>query len=120
MLFETVLTPASISAIALAALSSAILYFLRRLSEQRRFYTNDLPKPPHDWFWGHAKLVGEYMSKITGDYIQAAWTEIKFDHKVPEVYYLDTWPFGPGSSSCARGRTLLCWEPRRMCLSKRI
>jgi len=91
----------TIAAIAVTALSSGIVYFIRRLNEQRRFYTdNDVPKPPHDWFWGHAKLVGEYGKKITGDYMQASWTQIKFDFKLPEVFYLDMWPFGPDFIMC--------------------
>lgn len=101
MFLDAILTPSSISAIAIAALSSGVLYLIRRLNEQRRFYTeNDLPQPPHDWLWGHAKLMGEYASKITGDYLQASWTQMKFDHKLPEVYYVDMWPFGPEFIMC--------------------
>ncbi|KAK0653141.1 cytochrome P450 [Cercophora newfieldiana] len=101
MFADVLLDGSTIAAIAIALVSSGALYFIRRLNEQRRFYTdNDLPKPPHDWFWGHAKLVGEYASKITGDYMHAAWTQMKFDHKLPGVYYLDMWPFGPEFVIC--------------------
>ncbi|KAK4446673.1 cytochrome P450 [Podospora aff. communis PSN243] len=95
------LSASSVAAIAVAIASAGILYFFKRLSEQRRFYQdNDLPKPPHDWLWGHAKLVGEYGKKITGDYMQAPWAQMKYDFKLPEVFYLDMWPFGPEFILC--------------------
>ncbi|KAK0618904.1 cytochrome P450 [Immersiella caudata] len=91
----------SLAAIAVAVASIGIVYFVKRLNERRRFYhDNDVPKPPHDWFWGHAKVVGEYTAKITGDYMQAAWTQMKYDFKLPEVFYLDMWPFGPEFIMC--------------------
>lgn len=97
----TLSNPSAIAAIAVTALSSGIIYFIWRLSVQRRFLAgNGLPKPPHDWLWGHAKLVGEYGNKITGDYIQAAWTQMKYDFKLPQVYYLDMWPFAPDFIMC--------------------
>ncbi|KAK4182778.1 cytochrome P450 [Podospora australis] len=93
---------AVIAAVVVAVFSSGIVYFIRRLNEQRRFYRdNDVPKPPHDWLWGHAKIVGEYGKKITGDYMQAAWAQMKYDHKLPEVFYLDLWPFGPEFIICS-------------------
>lgn len=91
----------TIAALAVAALSSGVVYFIRRLNQQRRWYSDhDVPKPPHDWFWGHAKLVGEYTKKITGDYMQAAWSQMKYDFKLPDVFYLDMWPFGPEFIMC--------------------
>ena len=91
----------SLAAAAVAIGSAGIFYFIKRLNERRRFYQdNDLPKPPHDWFWGHAKIVGEYGKKITGDYMQAAWSQMKYDFKLPEVFYLDMWPFGPEFIMC--------------------
>src|SRR5690348_2890236 len=107
-----IVNSSTIAAFAVAALSSGLVYFIKRLREQRRWYTdNDVPKAPHDWFWGHAKLVGEYASKIPGDYIQATWAQIIYDFKLPEVSYLDMWPFGPefilcsGPDSAALGTT---------------
>ncbi|KAK0716227.1 cytochrome P450 [Lasiosphaeris hirsuta] len=100
-MLDILFSPSAIVAIAAAVLSSGIIYFIRRLNAQRRFLAdNDLPKPPHDWLWGHAKLVGEYGNKITGDYMQAAWTQMKYDFKLPEVYYLDMWPFAPDFIMC--------------------
>ncbi|KAK4205972.1 cytochrome P450 [Rhypophila decipiens] len=88
--------------LAVGALSAGIIYFFRRLKEQRRWYSDqNIPKPPHDWFWGNAKILGTYTSKITGNYMQAAWAQIKYDFKLPEVFYLDLWPFGPEFIVCS-------------------
>lgn len=102
--------PSTVAALAVAALGSGIIYFLRRLNEQRRWYSDhNVPKPPHDWLWGNAKIVGEYTSKIAGNYIQAAWAQMKFDFKLPEVFYLDMWPFGP--------EFIICSGPEAMALA---
>ncbi|KAK5652008.1 hypothetical protein OQA88_10911 [Cercophora sp. LCS_1] len=93
--------PSTIAALAVAAISFGVISFVRRLNAHRRWYSDhDVPQPPHDWFWGHAKVVGEYASRITGDYMQAAWSQMKYDFKLPEVYYLDMWPFGPEFIMC--------------------
>lgn len=100
----------TLAALAVAALGSGIIYFIRRLNEQRRWYSDHgVPRPPHDWLWGHAKLVGEYTSKITGSYMQAAWSQIKYDFKLPDVFYLDMWPFGP--------EFIMCTGPEAMALA---
>ncbi|KAK1753239.1 cytochrome P450 [Echria macrotheca] len=96
-----IITTSTVAALAVAAVSSALLYFLHRLNTQRKWYAeNNVPRPPHDWLWGHAKLVGEYTQKITGDYMQAAWTQLKYDFQLPEIFYLDMWPFGPEFIMC--------------------
>ncbi|KAM7208568.1 Cytochrome P450 [Naviculisporaceae sp. PSN 640] len=88
--------------LAFAAISSSIIYFFRRLKEHRRWYSDrDIPKPPHDWLWGNAKIVGEYNNKVPSSYIQAAWVQMKYDFKLPEVFYMDMWPFGPEFIVCS-------------------
>jgi cytochrome P450 len=47
------------------------------------------------------KIVGEYNQKTPGTYIQAPWTEIKRDFKLPDVFYMDMWPFGPEFIVCS-------------------
>jgi cytochrome P450 len=96
-----IITTSTLAALAVAALSSALVYFLHRLNTQRKWYAdNNVPRPPHHWLCGHAKLVGEYSQKVTGDYMQAAWTQLKYDCKLPDVFYLDMWPFGPEFIMC--------------------
>lgn len=38
--------------------------------------------------------MGERIGK-NGEYIQAAWTQMKQDFDLPDVFYLDMWPVGP-------------------------
>ena len=95
------LSTLAIAALASAALISTVIYLLRRLNTHRRWYSdNNVPHPPHDWLWGHVKLVGEYSNKIPGAHFQAAWTQMKYDFKLPSLYYLDLWPFGPEFIMC--------------------
>ncbi len=59
------------------------------------------PGPPSSLLFGHAKLIGEYMSRLPpSSYIQSALTQIKQDHSLPDVFYLDLWPFGPEFVVC--------------------
>ncbi|GAB1318486.1 Cytochrome P450 monooxygenase [Madurella fahalii] len=86
--------------LAVTAVGTALVYFAVRLSARRRYY-RDLPKPPHSTFWGHLKLMGEYMDKIVpANYLQAALAQIKQDFNLPDVFYLDLWPFGPEFIVC--------------------
>ncbi|KAL2146369.1 hypothetical protein VTI28DRAFT_4122 [Corynascus sepedonium] len=87
---------------ATAVLSAAVAYFVLRLTAKRRFYrTHDIPKPPHHPIWGHLKITREYLDKSIGDYMQGPWTEMIQDFKLPDVFYLDMWPFGPEFIICA-------------------
>lgn len=47
------------------------------------------------------KITGEYLDKSIGDYMQGPWTEMIQDFKLPDVFYLDMWPFGPEFIICA-------------------
>ncbi|KXX75066.1 putative sterigmatocystin biosynthesis P450 monooxygenase stcS [Madurella mycetomatis] len=87
--------------LAAAAVGAALVYFALRLSARRRSY-RDLPKPPHSALWGHLKLMGEYMDKVApGNYLQAAIAQMKQDFDLPDVFYLDLWPFGPEFIVCS-------------------
>ncbi|KAL2171371.1 hypothetical protein VTG60DRAFT_3013 [Thermothelomyces hinnuleus] len=95
-------SPLGVAWPAVAALSAAIVYFVLRVTAKRRFYRrHDLPQPPHHPIWGHMKLIGEYGKKVTGDYIQAPWTEMKQDFNLPDIFYLDMWPAGPEFIVCS-------------------
>lgn len=84
------LSAQAIAALSSAVLISAIIYLPRRLNTHRGWYSdNNVPYPPHDWLWGHVKLVGEYSSKIPGSHFH-----------LPGLYYLDMWPFGPEFIMC--------------------
>ncbi|KAH6640378.1 cytochrome P450 [Chaetomium tenue] len=92
----------SVGWLAITALSAVIVYLIVLLKAKRRFYRNEnIPKAPYDPIWGHLKLVGEYAKKMPGTYIQAPWTEIKRDFNLPDVFYMDLWPFGPEFVVCS-------------------
>ena len=62
------------------------------------------PGPPHSLLWGHLKVFGKYHAKLPPNtYIQAAITQMKQDFNLPDIFYLDLWPFGP--------RFLICSSP---------
>ncbi|KAK3291336.1 cytochrome P450 [Chaetomium fimeti] len=97
-----ILSVSSVACLAVTALSAVIGYFVLRLSAKRRFYRgHDIPKAPHDPLWGHLKLLGEYTKKVPGSYVQALWTQMKLDFNLPDIFYLDLWPFGPEFIVCA-------------------
>ncbi len=61
-------------------------------------------------FWGHLKLMGEYLQKVRpGTYTHTALTQMKLDHNLPDVFYLDLWPVGP--------RMLVCTTPDACAIS---
>ncbi|KAH6843230.1 cytochrome P450 [Chaetomium sp. MPI-CAGE-AT-0009] len=97
-----IFTVSSIAWLAVTGLSAAIVYFFLRLKAKRRFYSShDIPQAPHDPLWGHLKVMGEYSKKVPGSYVQAPWTQIKLDFSLPDIFYLDLWPFGPEFIVCA-------------------
>ena len=82
-------------AIAAVAVAWAVSFVVKAVNK-RRFYRN-LPGPPHSWLFGHARIVGEYAAKLPADSgtTPPAFTQMKQDFNLPEVWYLDLWPFGP-------------------------
>src|SRR5690349_114992 len=84
------------AAMAAATVVAALAYFTFRMLQERRFYRN-VPKPPHHWFWGHLKLMGETMASLPTDvHYQSAVTTIAHKYNMPGVFYLDLWPAGCG------------------------
>lgn len=52
-------------------------------------------------FWGHLKVFGECVMRMPpGAYIHGAITQLKQDHNLPDLFYLDLWPFGPRFIAC--------------------
>ncbi|KAK4445686.1 putative sterigmatocystin biosynthesis P450 monooxygenase stcS [Podospora aff. communis PSN243] len=82
--------------LALAALAVAYIgYWINKFITIRNFY-KDKPCPPHDFLLGHAKILGEYNLKFPADTsMQSALTQMKRDFNLPDIFYLDLWPFGP-------------------------
>ncbi|KAK1835014.1 putative sterigmatocystin biosynthesis P450 monooxygenase stcS [Podospora conica] len=96
MILDTLLVP-----LAAGLAVAGIAYFFVRLYTVRRAFRH-LPGPPHDFLWGHLKLFGTYISKFPADtYIHGAFTQIKQDHDLPDLFYLDLWPFGPRFVVCS-------------------
>ncbi|KAJ4296315.1 hypothetical protein N0V90_006360 [Kalmusia sp. IMI 367209] len=78
-----------------SGLISLLAYFFIKLYLHRRFY-KDLPKPPHDFLWGHLKLLGETLALFPKNtHYQAAITTISQKYDLPGAWYLDLWPLGP-------------------------
>lgn len=88
----------------LAATTLAIAYAgycICKVISIRRFYKN-VPGPPHTFLLGHAKILGEYQAKFpSGTSIQSVLTEMKQDMNLPDIWYLDLWPFGPQFVICS-------------------
>ncbi|KAF2199970.1 cytochrome P450 3A30 [Delitschia confertaspora ATCC 74209] len=81
--------------VVLAAFIAAVLHGIITFIRHRRFYKN-LPKPPHSFFWGHLKLVGETLRLFPNNvHIQLAITTLSQKYKLPRLFYIDLWPFGP-------------------------
>ncbi|KAF2009808.1 cytochrome P450 3A30 [Aaosphaeria arxii CBS 175.79] len=77
-------------------IAASIVYFVVRLVQHRQFY-KDLPKPPHDFLWGHAKLMGDMLALMPGQcHPQVAITSMAQKYNLPGLFYLDMWPFSHG------------------------
>ncbi|KAF7549105.1 hypothetical protein G7046_g8446 [Stylonectria norvegica] len=88
---------------AAVVLIGIVSYFVVLFLQRRLFYRS-LPCPPHSFFWGHLKLIGEYTQKFPrGSYTHNFLTQIKMDYDLPDIYYLDLWPLGP--------RFIVCTSP---------
>lgn len=54
------------------------------------------PKPPHSLFWGHLKLFGLHQAVFPRyTCISPVLAEIKRQHGLGDVFYVDLWPLGP-------------------------
>lgn len=54
---------------------------------------NAQPKPPHSFFWGHLKLVGEVTASLPPNcHPQVFMTEMARRYDLQGVWYLDLWP----------------------------
>jgi len=90
---------------------AALAYGVMRLIQVRRFYKDVVrwqysaraiiktvltlyqPKPPHSFFFGHLKLLGETFKSLPSDvHYQAAVVTIARKYNMPGVFYLDLWP----------------------------
>lgn len=52
--------------------------------------------PPHDFIWGHLKIMGEISNLLPKNvHLQYLTTTISKKYNMPPVFYLDLWPLGP-------------------------
>ncbi|KAF2730215.1 cytochrome P450 [Polyplosphaeria fusca] len=78
-----------------SAVVATFVYGVMRFVQHRRWY-KDLPKPPHSFFWGHLKLMGETLALYPGSvHFQYTITTMAQKYKLPRLFYLDLWPVGP-------------------------
>jgi hypothetical protein len=51
------------------------------------------PKPPHHWFWGHLKLLGDAIASLPPDcHYHTFMTTIAHKYNMTGVFYIDLWP----------------------------
>jgi cytochrome P450 len=56
------------------------------------------PKPPHDFLWGHLKVMGEIASTFPPNtHPQAYYTAIARKYNLKGIFYIDLWPIAPSS-----------------------
>ncbi|KEY74596.1 hypothetical protein S7711_05027 [Stachybotrys chartarum IBT 7711] len=78
---------------AVAALGAAAAAYLCAVFYRARTRFNGLPKPPHSFFWGHLKLVGEVTASLPPNcHPQVFMTEMARRYDLKGVWYLDLWP----------------------------
>ena len=83
------------STLLLGGLIAFLAWFVRfatTFRKQRAFY-KDVPCPPHDFWWGHMKLVGQVMRELPPKFhFQQLMAYIGQKYNMPGVFYLDMWP----------------------------
>ncbi|KAK1751521.1 putative sterigmatocystin biosynthesis P450 monooxygenase stcS [Echria macrotheca] len=76
-------------------------YWIAKIIALRGFYRT-VPCPPHSFVWGHLKLIDEYNKKFPPETaLPAVLTQINQDFNLPDIWYLDLWPFGPQFVMCS-------------------
>ncbi|KAK2748635.1 hypothetical protein FQN55_004188 [Onygenales sp. PD_40] len=81
-----------LSALSVAAVT-ALCYGFVRLVQVRRL-GRDLPQPPHSFWFGHLRLLGELAKAYPHNtYIHHFLISIARDYDFPDIFYLDLWPF---------------------------
>lgn len=76
----------------LLAITVWFFSFVTKFRNQRAFYKN-VPCPPHDYWWGHLKLMGECMRELPpGLHPQQLMSYVGQKYGMPGVFYLDLWP----------------------------
>lgn len=61
--------------------------------KRHRTQYRDLPCPPHSFWWGHLKVMGDAVASLPPDaHPQVALAMIKDKYGLGHVFYLDLWP----------------------------
>ncbi|KAF2662799.1 cytochrome P450 3A30 [Lophiostoma macrostomum CBS 122681] len=85
----------SLPLLVLSGMVATVFYWASKLIRHRRSFKG-LPMPPHDFLWGHLKLLGELTAMFPlSVHHQNLVTTMKHKYKLPGVFYLDLWPLGP-------------------------
>ena len=76
-------------------LAGGIKFFLTL--RQKRAELNGLPQPPsRKWYLGHLEIAKECRDLFPPDCHPQAWARyVQKKYDLPEIFYLDWWPFGP-------------------------
>ncbi|KAL1961372.1 hypothetical protein VTO42DRAFT_100 [Malbranchea cinnamomea] len=80
----------------LTALATWTWYGLFRLVQVRRSFRHLEPKPPHSAIFGHLGLFGALTRAFPSNtYLHHPFIVISRKYNLPDVFYLDLWPFQP-------------------------
>ena len=86
-------TPA-LSAAFLLSFVVWLISFSLKWRRQRAKYKS-LPCPPHDFWWGHLKIIGMAKNEMPPSFhYHQLMTYIGQKYNMPAVFYLDVWPLG--------------------------
>lgn len=70
------------------------LVCILRIESLRVLTAMGQPGPPHDWIWGHLKIMGDLTKLVPADaHPQHMFTLLQRRYNLPGLFYLDLWPF---------------------------
>ena len=85
--------PQFVTSILLGLLSVFVFKFYQH---RQRWQSLGLPGPPHHWFWGHLRVMGELTREIdttVGPGADIDYVSLKLAKQYGKLVYLDLWPF---------------------------
>ncbi|PGH33666.1 hypothetical protein GX50_03493 [[Emmonsia] crescens] len=97
------LISASPTAIALFFVAATSCYYTVSRFLYARRSCRDLPQPPHSFWFGHLLVAGRITQAYPpNSYIHHLFITISREYDLPDVFYLDLWPFmGPMIVICS-------------------
>ncbi|KAJ9605468.1 hypothetical protein H2200_010125 [Cladophialophora chaetospira] len=80
-----------LAALALSFVGWAVSFSIKWRRHRAKY--KHLPCPPHDFWWGHLKIVGMAKQEMPPDFhYHALFYHIGAKYNMPPVFYLDLWP----------------------------